>query len=450
MKWSSRETKDREWKIAKQYLQTEVGAFAESGTKLKRGTYLDKENQSMVYLTHSFIVFDRLIMAMGKHDDYIQYLDDPSKAKIKLGSDERGKLYAIKIERSNASYLEETVAENTTASDLGVGIPGAIRPITENLWKCYSPYFYFRRGTLSDYLHEHKDTMSVDETYQLAIRMAILVHHLHRGVLSSTKKQYAHLDIKPKNIAIPHSEKLCFIDVRFSATLKGPFNKIRGTEGFLPIDALSYKKKTIDIFALLRVLYLAKRCLVQNLYSKGSPIILDERCSDDTWIFHDLTVRKTPRLKALLAKTSNKEQLMQLTTLDIIKELTLARCGLDDSYQPYIGTSIAILLANRLFSAQIPIKKEYLAQDVITTLFSWETLDEERIQTFILSRPSPMALEIAPKEVEIADSVWDGEVSEQAVKKIKPYLNNALFFKQTEDHRRNSMPCMKADFRPLL
>jgi hypothetical protein len=110
MKWSSRKTKDREWKIAKQYLQTGVDAFAESGTKLKRGTYLDKESQSMVYLTHSFIVFDRLIMAMGKHDDYIQYLDDPSKAKIKLGSDEQGKLYAIKIERSNASYLEETVA----------------------------------------------------------------------------------------------------------------------------------------------------------------------------------------------------------------------------------------------------------------------------------------------------------------------------------------------------
>jgi serine/threonine protein kinase len=292
--------------------------------------------------------------------------------------------------------------------------------------------------------------MSVDETYKLAIRTAILVHHLHRGVLSTTKKQYAHLDIKPKNIAIPHSEKLCFIDVRFSATLNGPFKKIRGTEGFLPIEALSYTKKNIDIFALLRVLYLAKHCLVQNLSSKGSPIILDERCADDAWIFHDITVRKTPRLKALLAKTTHKEQLMELTTLDIIKELTLARCDLDDSYQPYIGTSKAILLTNRLFSAHIPIKKEYLDQDVIATLSSWETLDEERIQTFILSRPSPMAIELAPKELEIAHAVRDDGVSKEAVTKIKPYLNNALFFKQTEDHRRNSMPCMKADFRPLL
>lgn len=443
MTWVTVEQRHLEWKIARQYLTIGADRLARDHIKIKRGWYKDKENQAIVYLTHSFFVFDGKIFAMGTSRDYIQQSakmpqpgGKPPRARIKYGFNENGEIVlAIKIETTHAANLADVLAENKIATDCGVAIRGRYRQITHNYFKCYSPYIYFAGGTLDKYkLHQETD---IDQVYSLAIQLTLLVHMLHQGQLSQSKQPYAHLDIKPSNIAIGHSGELSFIDYRFSDELAGKMKHFKGTKGYLPIDPLQYTKQCADIFALLNVLYLPEQIQIQNMRNSKHPIKTESRYKSDTWIFPDHMVRSTPRLRALLTKTDKPAQLEQLSALDIARELTFLRCSLDDSYQPYLLSEEAITLTNRLFSLGIAISKDYLAPDIIREVSSWQVLTETAIQALVSGRKKK-------------EELVEGHRQAPSVVLQTAIHSNLCFFRQTTDDERviKSMPCMRSHFRP--
>ncbi len=384
MKWATEDARILEWKIAKQYLKKDNGEPTESGTKIKRGLYLDKKNQTMIHLMHSFIIFSGVIFVIGDHQDYIKKPKKGSlKARIKYGRDEAGQLCGLKIQESDFLCLEEVRSENRIAMDVGASLPGGHRQIAANKWKCYSPYLYFQHGTLQDYILYQTPHLSIDSIYQLAIKAAHMVHYLHTGQSSSSSQKYAHLDIKPANIVLTHSGTLRFIDFGCSDVLEGQAEHFRGTVGYLPINPLSHTKQSIDIFGLLRILYMPMYSKTQAITDETHAITGDLRYSDDAWIFPDDLVMKTPRLKTLVTKANDRNQLTLLSALDIMRELTLLRCNLDDSYQESLLSETAIYLTNRLFSQRIPIRKDYLEPENREIINSWGTINERDLQQFI-------------------------------------------------------------------
>jgi serine/threonine protein kinase len=387
MKWATEIQKKLEWTIANQYLRDDDRELLASGTKIKRGSHINKETQSIVHLTHSFIVFDK-ILALGDTNDYIEQKSKKGsvKARIKFAQDEEGQLYGLKIEAANDLKLGELTSENQIAVDLNVAIPGGRRQIANKTWKCYSPYFYFNNGTLHHHLSVYKKDLSLDSSCLIAIQMATIVHNLHMGSATKSGKKYAHLDLKPANTVVDNIQlgTLKLIDLGYAEELEGKATHFRGTPGYLPANPLSYTKQNLDIFSLLRILYMPKQIKIQTISGNRRPVTWTNRNESNTWIFSDELVDKTPRLRALLART-NDSSFLQLSALEIMRELTIIRCHLDGSFESYLLSEMAIQMANYLFTNQIIILKKYFAQEIIDKIMTLDDVTTEAVQACLAS-----------------------------------------------------------------
>ena len=434
MIWENEAEWRLEWEIANQYLKINSHQFRMDGTKIKRGNHQDLVNKKTVNLTHSFIVFSGKIFAIGDKENYIKKQTKGGlKARIKFCTDEEKIFYGLKIQISHGSHLSSVLSENQIAVDQGVALPGGCRKIAENIWKCYSPYFYFHRGTLQHYLLKRKPALSDKATLWLAFMVTDTLDKLHTGDSSLSAQPYAHLDIKPGNMVFDNSFALRFIDFGFSDALQGQATKFHGTEGYLPLHPLSYSKQNLDIFALLRVFYLPKKGKTHDLSNRSHMIKWDFRYKDDSWIFHDDFIAQTPRLKALIDRADNRDELLTLDTHHIMKVLTLLRCELDDSYNDYLSTKIAIHVTNYLYDYNIiPIKKEYLDPKILKKVYHWQAIEKNDLEKLIADEQKKKAL----AQVDFVAS------------KAKNYPIDC-FFKQTEQ-KQPSMHCIRTDFRPFL
>ena len=438
MKWSKKK-KELEWKIAEQNLRNENGELVESKKIKRKNKYRDKETKKVVTLTHSFSVFSNKIFAHSHGPgDYIQNdKKKPNRARIKHSEDKDGTMYALKIQLSNAPRQNKVLSENRIAVDLGAALPGGYRKVegVKGTWKYYSPYYYYPRGTLHQHLGYFRATMTVDAAYNLALKAAKAVHWLHTGLSSQSGKKYAHLDIKPANIVFDENDRLSFIDFGFADDIEGRAVCFRGTVGYLPIDPLRYSKQSLDIFALLRVLYLPKEMQIQD--PKDEVIRTICRGTSDYSIFSDTVMRRSPQLDKLMTKAHDQDLLSRLSALDIIRELTIIRCSLDDSYKDYLESEAAMDFANRLWVQRIVIKKDYLSPHIVEqiALGAPDAIIDETIlqklvrdsqQQLVVAQPlDTIELSMPQVEEEAAAETVSGELDNVSHSKL-------LFFKPAD------------------
>src|SRR3990167_735781 len=349
--WSSDKQRAIEWRFAKQYLMGETWTVSDI-KKIKRGVYLDRDTGEEVMLTHSYILLSGKIFAIGDKNNYLQHNTKSNTARVKCAMDEYGVLYALKIEPVKRDGI---ALEISTTTDLDVAHGGGIRINKYGQQKGYCPYYYFGDHTFHDYLLQRHTIRDDDLAYSLAIKTARIVHDLHSGKKSKMHLKYGHLDLKPGNIIYDaDSGEMFLIDFGFSQRLEGNATKHRGTEGYVPRHMLDYTRKTLDIFALLRIFYFPEK--FQTEFKHGD----EKRTVNDACIFSDSLVGKNARLRHLLFATDDNMALSSLSALTIARELTLMRCKLDDSYQELFASEYAIDLVNYLYSKKIRIKKEYV------------------------------------------------------------------------------------------
>lgn len=358
IQWSSDKQCALEWKIAKQNL-IKFGALANNGTKIKRGTYLDKQTKKSVELTHSFMVLSGKIVVMGDVNDYIFRPSNPELARVKLAMDENQNEYALKIDYLDRGLIE---MEMQVAEEVGAALGGGARMDQWRRYKGYCAYHYYGKDSLHSYLHDKKSIHPVNEDheYDLAIQAALLIHDLHVGKASKKRQKIAHLDIKPQNIMYDNVSNIMYlIDFGFSKNLDDRTADNGGTCGYIPLPLSLYSKQEHDIFSLLRTLYLPPEFLIPKdlQFNKGE---VTRRSADDAWIFSDDHVRKNDRLRQLLLSVEDKTTLSRLSALDIAREFTLMRCHLDDSFRAKLTTAKSIQQANQWYASRMDVSKDSL------------------------------------------------------------------------------------------
>lgn len=192
IEWDSPFQKEEEWSIAKNKLSPQ-GILLPSGTKLRR-----KDSN----LSHSFIIVGNKLLAMAGKG---VYLGKGKSAHVKIAEDEIGHLYALKIRK-------ESNIEKDILSDLGIGAGHDCRRYQTPIRHKYYILSDYLGTTLLSYLKKKQSTLTDDERYELAIKIALLIHNLHSGRHSKTGTKYIHGDIHTQNITIDEEGNLHLID----------------------------------------------------------------------------------------------------------------------------------------------------------------------------------------------------------------------------------------------
>ncbi|MCE3044657.1 phosphotransferase [Legionella sp. 16cNR16C] len=188
IEWSAKE-KAFEWDFAKKILMPE-GRLLPDGNKLRRKDYPN-------ILNHSFIIIDRQIVAMSGKGSY---LGAGINGHAKLAEEESGHLIALKVVTSEKEAAN-SAEESKVAQDLGIAGQRATRTSCSKKYplKHYIAY-QFLGIRLFEYLDRHK--ASLDQRYELAIKIALALQEIHTGKNSLSQTAYIHGDIHGKNIVV--------------------------------------------------------------------------------------------------------------------------------------------------------------------------------------------------------------------------------------------------------
>ncbi|MCF6776900.1 hypothetical protein L3V83_10005 [Thiotrichales bacterium 19X7-9] len=245
------EQRDAEWRIAKHHLGKKP-----PGTQLNprhgqhKVTLRDPQTGDDVTLTHRYLkgADDNIfVKSNGK------ILGRGSFGKVTLGQTEDGRMWAIK-ETLQPDHFNETAI----SFDLGV----AAKPFKDK--SKYYQVYKFLGTSLDKYLEQN--SLSVDQQYDLAIKIAKTVHHLHAGTYSTSKTKYAHLDIKPENFCIDDEGNIHLIDYGFTQKLHTRLHKIPGTRAYISSDYFRSTKEQKDVFAMLRTLFISSDTLHASFF----------------------------------------------------------------------------------------------------------------------------------------------------------------------------------------
>lgn len=220
--WNSEQEKAEEWAFAKSQLLVD-GKLKPNGTKLHSNNKIKK-------LNHPFIVIDNQIVAISPKGDY---LGKGLYGKAKLAVNEKGELIALKS--TLHCYMNKYEAEQ--AQDLGIGGEDTLAITSKHPNKNYLAYKYL--GTpLNQYLAVKKE-LSLDQRFELSIKIALALDGLHSGYQSKSSKKYLHNDIHQANVVIDEQNEPHFIDFGKSGELEKSFNK-----------------KDLDLYKMLLLFYL--------------------------------------------------------------------------------------------------------------------------------------------------------------------------------------------------
>ncbi|ALA26009.1 kinase [Piscirickettsia salmonis] len=289
--WESQENRTAaeqqaaEWRIAKKYL-----AGRAPGTQLnpKHGqhkiSFKDPKTNEEVYLTHRYLLGNKGEIFV-KSNGYL--LGKTPRNLVTFGQTQDGQVWAIK----ESCEIGKDLKESEIACDLD-----AAKKMFKSNSKCYQVY-RFLGLPLDQYLRQNR--LTEEERLDLAIKVSQAVHHLHIGTQSRSHTCYAHLDLKPSNICIDHEGQVHLIDYGFSKSLAGRLTHRKGTSSYLSVDYASASKEALDIFALLRTLYLPKKFKTYTQKAKKSR-------DHHEYILNDDIISKNGLLYALLDTEDGK------------------------------------------------------------------------------------------------------------------------------------------------
>lgn len=255
--WSSSAERIAEWDYAKKQLAPH-GTLLAHGTKLRRkDPFENLENRS---LNHSFIIVNERIIAMAPQG---KYLGEGMSGRVKLGQDEQGGVWAIKISKGSGTISKK---EADTTNDLGQGLVEFSR---NN--KCYLTTVYLGI-TLKEYLKTHPSLTDI-ERLQLAVNLLKELRDLHQGNRSQNGHCILHGDFShPNNIVIDSDGKPHFID----------FGRSRRLNDLEPIDA--FNEVEYEVSKLIQVSF--------------------------PWILNSRMLNLNPEMKNLGNKASNLPKLI--------------------------------------------------------------------------------------------------------------------------------------------
>ncbi|MGJ3495545.1 hypothetical protein ACR9PT_13385 [Piscirickettsia salmonis] len=214
----------------------------------------------------------------------------------------------------------EEIPENSQESEIAFDLGQAKKPF-KGQSKFYQVY-HFLGTSLDHYLV--KNNLTKELQYDLAIKMARAVYHLHAGTYSRQYEQYAHLDLKPANFCINGEGAVCLINYGFSEELPGKLTECKGSITYLPDVWQGMSKEALDILALLRSLYLPKyfKAVGENRQRK-----CDTSTSDIQWVFKEDVLSKSVSLTGLLYTQGGS--VPELSALGVLCNLILLKYDLD-------------------------------------------------------------------------------------------------------------------------
>ena len=197
---------------------------------------------------------------------------------VKYVKTQSGEDRVVKIETTNTSRQQQ---ESHIAQDQALQIGNKI--IRDDHLKFYSILHYLGPSLKTELQKHH---FSLKEKIHTAGTLCWEIYLLHTGQLSSSKKKYAHGDLKPENIA-RNGSGIKLMDFGLSTHLSNPPTMaIHGSPLYLPIEHSVRSKIRIDknirqqllqrmcklgylgldIFALKRLLYLSAESSIGSLY----------------------------------------------------------------------------------------------------------------------------------------------------------------------------------------
>ncbi|MGJ3493400.1 protein kinase domain-containing protein [Piscirickettsia salmonis] len=252
--WKNKEQEAAEWRVVKRYLGEYAGTQLGSNHNDKT-TFIDPLTKKQVYLTHRYLRGadgEIFVKSNGKA------LGAGTFGKVTFGQTENGQMWAIKKsptmvilpEKGKVNLLPSLLKESDIAVDLGK----ARRSFQDKYGSKYYQIYQFLGTPLDKHLSEN--ALGEEQRFDLAIKIAQAVYHLHVGSYARSKALYAHLDLKPANICVDDQGQVHLIDYGFSESLTGTLSRLKGTLIFLPQQPVGISKEALDVFALLRILYL--------------------------------------------------------------------------------------------------------------------------------------------------------------------------------------------------
>lgn len=191
------------------------------------------------------------------------FLGKGSYGRAKIVMDKTGVIYAMKIETEPSKRNEAAISQ-----DVGLMLGEKISIPGDKSTKDYSLLHY--KGISIKSLFA-KQRFSLMTKICIARKIAWQVHQLHEGLLSGSKTQYIHHDIKPENIVLDENLNPTLIDYGFSIQRQDLEIKCRGTPLYLPATKQELERKWLepafarlntitglrkDTFALKRTFYL--------------------------------------------------------------------------------------------------------------------------------------------------------------------------------------------------
>jgi len=148
---------------------------------------------------------------------------------VKYGLDQEGKLYGIKIEKTNTASQQK---ETQISRDRDVMVADKKIRSADGREKYYSALVYL--GDSLDKRLRYGPTFTLAQKNNIARKIAWQLHQFHTGKGALSGQGYAHFDLKPDNVVIDDKGQVRLIDYGFAQLVTAPIVSHTGSAYYLP------------------------------------------------------------------------------------------------------------------------------------------------------------------------------------------------------------------------